>query len=286
MVITNNASSFERYNYCWDEKNKENWIHPQDPIAIKENKYNVFRFHEAFKKILDGMFKNEKACYISGVRVEESPSRYMGLTSYATYKWITWGKILNRKQEHYSFYPLYDWSYTDIWKYINDNKIRYNKVYDEMYKYGQNIKEMRISNLHHETALHHLEDVQKIEPETWDKIVKRIGGANTVKMMKNNSFNCPAELPNAFKTWKEYAEYLNDNLVNDKNNREELSKMIKMTRGKKGCYENGDTKLKNGYYRVIINTILSNDWDFTRLKNWEDSPVISHWRKYEKASNK
>ena len=30
MVITNNASSYERYSNCWDESKKDLWIHPKN----------------------------------------------------------------------------------------------------------------------------------------------------------------------------------------------------------------------------------------------------------------
>jgi predicted phosphoadenosine phosphosulfate sulfurtransferase len=60
----------------------------------------------------------------------------LGLTSYLTYKDITWGKYENRKLEHYVFYPLYDWSYTDIWKAIFDHGWSYCRLYDYMYQYG------------------------------------------------------------------------------------------------------------------------------------------------------
>ena len=35
MVITNNASSYNRYSYCWDEKEKDHWIHDKHPLSIK-----------------------------------------------------------------------------------------------------------------------------------------------------------------------------------------------------------------------------------------------------------
>ena len=37
MVITNNASSYNRYSYCWNEDERDKWIHEKDPISIKEN---------------------------------------------------------------------------------------------------------------------------------------------------------------------------------------------------------------------------------------------------------
>jgi len=156
IVITNNASTEHRYSYCWDENKKEEWLHPKDPISIKENKYNCERFHDLFKAILQVDFKDKKTCYLAGVRTQEAPKRLMSLTSGLTYKDITYGKQLTKALGHYTFYPIYDWEIKDIWKYIYDNDIEYCKIYDEMYKHGVTINDIRIANLHNETSIQQL----------------------------------------------------------------------------------------------------------------------------------
>ena len=50
-----------------------------------------------------------------------------------------------------------------------------------------------------------------------------------------------------------------------------------------GVYALGNRHVHTDFYRAIINTILSNDWDLTKLTNWEDSPNVSHFRKYIKT---
>lgn len=276
MVITNNASSYERYSRCWNPAEKENWIHPQHEMSIKENKYGTERFHELFENIFKVEFKNQKSCYLSGVRTEEAPKRFVALTHALTYKWITWGKVLNKKLNHYTFYPLYDWSYTDIWKYILENNIAYNKVYDGMYQQGVRVLDMRISNLHHETAMQNLLLVQEIEPNTWNKIAKRIEGASSIKHIKNNSFACPKELPYMFKDWEDYAYHLANNIIQEENNKKLLIGKIE---SKKNIYT-GDN-IKDSFWKVIINTILSSDWDFTKIANYEMSPSVYGYRKYK-----
>ena len=276
MVITNNASSYNRYSYCWDEKEKDNWIHDKHPLSIKENNYGTDRFHDLFNKIVEIEFKDIKTCLIAGVRTEEAPKRFVALTHVITYKYITYGTVLNKKYQHYTFYPLYDWSYTDIWKYIYENKIQYNKVYDEMYKHGVRINDMRISNLHHETAIQVLLLVQKIEPKTWNKVADRIDGASSIKHIKLNSFTCPKDLPYMFKDWEEYANHLVENLIQDDKNKILINNIIKK---KKNIYD-GDIILKQ-FWRTIINTILSSDWDFTKIANFECRPHVFTYRKYK-----
>jgi predicted phosphoadenosine phosphosulfate sulfurtransferase len=252
------------------------WMREKDPISIKENKYNTYRFHELFEAIFKHEFKNIKSCYLAGVRTEEAPKRFVSLTNGITYKWITWGKKLYDKYEHYTFYPLYDWSYTDIWKYIYDNKIKYNKVYDGMYRHGVKVNDMRISNLHHETAVQVLLLVQEIEPDTWNKVVDRIDGASSIKHIKNNSYQCPKELPYMFTDWEDYTYHLIDNLIQEDIYRDSLIKIV----NKKKILYSGDN-IKKRFWKVIINTILTSDWDFTKIANFEMAPASMNYRNYK-----
>lgn len=278
MVITNNASSYNRYSKCWDEAEKENWIHEKNEMSIKVNKYGTERFHDLFEKIFEVEFPNQKSCYLAGVRTEEAPKRFVSLTHAITYKAITWGKVLSKKLQHYTFYPLYDWSYTDVWKYICENKIKYNKVYDGMYQHGVSVREMRISNLHHETAIQVLLLVQEIEPKTWNKVAHRIDGASSIKHIKNNSFACPKELPYMFKDWEDYAYHLANNIVQEETNKEALVKKINQ---KKEIYSGKN--IENSFWKVIINTIMSSDWDFTKIANFEMQPQNMNYRNYKKG---
>jgi predicted phosphoadenosine phosphosulfate sulfurtransferase len=278
MVITNNASSYERYSLCWNPNEKENWIHPYNEMSIKENKYGTDRFHDLFEKIFKVEFKDQKSCYLAGVRTEEAPKRFVALTHALTYKWITWGKVLNKKLDHYTFYPLYDWSYTDVWKYINENNIPYNKVYDSMYQHGVNVVDMRISNLHHETAIQVLLLVQEIEPATWNRVAKRIDGASSIKHIKKNSFTCPKELPYMFNDWEEYAYHLANNIIQDESNK----KLFLNKLDSKKIIYTGDN-IKESFWKVVINTILSSDWDFTKIANYEMSPQNMNYRNFKKG---
>jgi len=278
MVITNNASSYERYSYCWEEGKDDLWIHPKDPISIKENNYGTNRFHDLFEKIFKYHFKGTKSCYLAGVRAEESPKRAMVLTEDRTYKHITWGKILSKELQHYTFYPLYDWSYSDVWAAIFKNKWDYNVVYNEMYRHGVVIKDMRISNVHHETAIQALLLIQEIEPLTWEKISKRIDGANTIKHLKNEAFICPKEYPTMFKSWNEYTLHLAKNIIQEESNYKKfIARYDKF--GAQFC----DPEINIDFNRVMINTILSSDWDYTKFNNWKINANVNTYKKFKKG---
>jgi predicted phosphoadenosine phosphosulfate sulfurtransferase len=202
----------------------------------------------------------------------------VALTQKATYKWITWGRQLNKKLGHYTFYPIYDWSWSDVWKAIHDNGWQYNRIYDEMYRYGVAIRDMRVSNLHHETAIQSLLLIQEIEPETWGKVADRIAGANTIKHLKKSAFTCPAELPYMFDSWEAYTHHLISNLIQDNKNKITLEKKLAA-----GLKVYTDDLIKIEFCKVIIKSILRSDWDWTSLANFHLMPVVNCYRIWKKT---
>lgn len=264
MVITNNASTFERYNYCWREGDE--WMRDKHPISIKENNYGTDRFHELLKEIQKQSFP-KNTCFVGGVRAQESPNRSNGVSNDATYKHITFGKKIDKTK--FVFYPIYDWEISDVWKYIHQYNIPYNRIYDLMYCYGVNYIDMRVSNLHHETSVKNLLLVQELEPETWGKIVKKIHGANCISQLKMSAIECPNELPYMFKDWQEYAFYLADKLIVEEQYKNALFKVINGN-GNTGFnwYSSASEKTILHYWKVIVTTILVADWDFTKIGNF------------------
>lgn len=273
IKIFNSTSTIHPWLYCWAEG--EEWIRPKEEISIKENKYGTERFKFLFGNIVDTEFPDTPTAYIAGVRCEESPSRMIGLTSKATYKWITWGNANNKKLNHFTFYPLYDWSYRDIWKSIFDHGWDYCKIYDYMYQYGVRVMNMRVSNVHHETAINSLFYLQEIEADNWNRITKRISGISTAGQTKRDMFFIK-DLPYMFASWTEYRDYLLDNLITDDTVKEIYRKEF-VTTDKRYC---DNAMIVKSLCMIEINTILANDYYFTKLNNWKRAPQINSWLKF------
>lgn len=269
-----NATSHEQdWLECWKEG--DDWIREKVPYSYKENKYNCDRFADLFTHIFRHEFPDQRSCYIAGVRCEESPTRRMTLTQDVTYKWITWGKYLNKKLDHFTFYPLYDWSVYDVWKAIHQNNWNYNKIYDYYYRYGRPIMDMRVSNVHHETAIQDLLFMQEIEKETWNKIVKRIQGANTLSHLKQ-SWKIK-ELPFMFDDWVEYRDYLLDKLVQNQEQKERFKHKFEY-------YDNAfaGTPVYEKGLRVCITAVLKNDYHHTVFNNFIKNPSVYKYNKLRK----
>jgi len=272
IQLFNATSSLSPWLYCWEQDKK--WMRDKEEISIKTNTYGTDRFKHLFDKIIVSEFKNEKTCLLGGVRCEESPQRLVGLTAALTYKEITYGKKIDRK--HFIFYPLYDWSYKDIWKTIYDNNYEYCSLYDDMYRYGVALNNMRVSNLHHETAVYSLFFLQEIEPDTWEKLTNRLDGINTAGMFgKDDFFAKKLPLPEMFSGWAEYRDYLVENLVPDEKIRKVYIKKFSQLDNRYAGISNLEI-----LYRVQIQTILCNDFEFTKINGFECGKPAVAYRKH------
>src|SRR5690606_20506425 len=152
-----------------------------------------------------------KSISIIGLRAEESPDRRFVM--FGEDSEMFW---LRRVNEPHKAYPIIDWCYTDVWKYLIDNNLKYNKIYDKMYMLGGNLRYFRVSNLVHEKAFRCLTDLQELEPETYNKLEERLQGVHSAAIYGNeNLMYSIKKLPERFKTWKEYKDFLLENIHPD-----------------------------------------------------------------------
>jgi predicted phosphoadenosine phosphosulfate sulfurtransferase len=266
LRLFNATSTTEHWLYCWEPEARDRWIHPQKDYSIKVNRYGTDRFVELFSAIPAVEFPNEAMCYLSGVRSEESPTRHMGLTGKPVYKHITWGKRLNRRP-HYTFYPIYDWSYTDVWASIHKNGWDYNTIYDQQFRYGIQVRNMRVSNVHHETAVHSLFYMQEIEQETYVRLTQRIAGIDMAGKMGGDDYFA-STLPFMFASWGEYRDYLLEKLITNPKWKESFRK----------TFRRHETFYGHALYdemcQLHVQSILTNDWEQIKMTNWEHMPRV------------
>ena len=275
VKLFNSTSSDTDWLYCWEEGKDDEWMRPKEPGAIKVNRYGTEKFKQLFERISFTEWGNQKTAWLAGVRCEESPAREVGLTTAATYQHITWGRRLCEKRQHFNFYPIYDWSYTDIWKAIHSNGWPYCRIYDEQYKYGVGIWNMRVSNLHHETGFAKLYYLQEIEKETWEKLCKRLPGISTVGSLKDDAYMAPKKLPFMFKSWREYRDYLLEYICLDDSQKKKFIDKFKRMDIKYNLFPDQDKMM-----RICIKAILSNDYHMTQIDNFFANQDCAGWRRW------
>ncbi|MEI3499778.1 MAG: phosphoadenosine phosphosulfate reductase family protein [Bacilli bacterium] len=56
--------------------------------------------------------------------------------SFKDNNWTTRIKLGSKKTNTYSCFPLYDWTAPDIWTAVSKLNLKFNEIYEQMYKNG------------------------------------------------------------------------------------------------------------------------------------------------------
>jgi len=209
IYMTNATSREEYFLYAWGEG--EEWMRDKHDLGIHKinEKYpkRFYPFFEWYEK------QTPKAAHLIGLRAEEGITRFRAVTKHKGWNDLRWSTENN---EIAKFYPIYDWTVYDVWKFIYDYNLPYNKIYDKMFWNNHSIySKMRVSNLIHEKSFRCLSDLPKYEPDTYNKLCNRIAGVRTAsryateKVMFDNK-----TLPSHYESWREFRDFLLKNLPN------------------------------------------------------------------------
>ena len=273
--LTNSTSFADGQVKCWEQSKKKLWMHPRK----KENILTKTWSHET--KIADknkgfGFYdvlynfelSFENTAFLVGLRADESLNRYRTMVKHKGYKEIYWST--KRAGTNYTFYPIYDWGFHDVWKYIGEQKIRYHKYYDFAYKKGKHINEIRVSSLTHEKSFKSIQDLPEFEFDTYEKLLKRIKGISFAQeTAKDKKMFKVQTLPKNYKSWREYRNFLLATYP------DESKKPIFEKRFKK--HLNNEFVARQQCKQLILNDYENN----FPIKNTEDPRIekINYWRK-------
>jgi len=207
-----NATSYEdEMLHAWQPGAE--WVRAKEPDSIHEAHGAPDRFYD-FLTWIEQQYDSEKACFLVGLRSEESLNRYRAVTANPAIEGVPWS---SRSKGAVRLYPLYDFSFEDIWTYLGRFKLPYNRAYDWMWSKGGHIQDMRVSNLIHEKAFQSLATLQEFEPATWDALQRRLKGVHAAGIYANEpSVYRALTRPKAYKTWRAYRDFLLDHLPGDR----------------------------------------------------------------------
>lgn len=141
---------------CWDRFKKDVWVREMPKFAI--TKHAQFKPRkDTYQTFMDRINKG-KMCLI-GVRVAESLQRMEN--------------VAKTKEVNLKAYPIYDWTDSDVWKYIADNALEYPDAYEFMYRTGVGLGKMRISQFFSIDTAGSLVNMCEFYPDLFNKICKR-----------------------------------------------------------------------------------------------------------------
>lgn len=215
--LTNATSLTETQFIPWEAGKHDYWMRSKKSYAIKfppwnretqivADKNKGFGFYDVFVNF-ERCYKN--TAFLVGLRGTESPNRWRTISKNPVKiggRNIYWATA---KGENVSLYPLGDWNFHDVWKYIYINKLPYHRIYDYQFKKGYPLNEMRISSLIHEKSFKSLVDLPEFEPATYDKLLKRAKGIGLAQETgKKAKLFRARKLPKNYSSWRDYRDFL------------------------------------------------------------------------------
>lgn len=128
------------------------------------------------RKISASFYAEQKirnCAFLLGLRAQESLRRYVAVTSRDGIAGISWSSK-GTGSNNFNFYPIYDWYDKDDWKFVADNEIPYNPVYDMYYQKNMPVQEMRTASILNVNALKKIELIKEIDIDYYDMIVRKV----------------------------------------------------------------------------------------------------------------
>lgn len=115
-----------------------------------------------------------------GIRTDESLNRFRTIAyqskkiTFNKYNWTTKIKVHEKPIEAYNFYPIYDWTAEDIWGAVSKLDLKFNYIYELMYKNGVSIYEQRLCQPYGDDQRNGLDQFKALEYDTWSKVLNRV----------------------------------------------------------------------------------------------------------------
>jgi len=217
--LTNATSLTEGQLRAWEPGEHKIWMRPKrdDAIKFKPWKEEDERFRAGYKWLdFYGVIENHARCFdhtatLVGLRAQgEHINRWRTVRKNPVTigeKRIFWGTAKDRG--NVALYPIYDWNFSDVFKYLATEGLRYSRIYDFQHKKGYPINEMRVSSLIHEKSFKSIADLPEFEPKTYAKLQKRIRGVALAQETARDAklFAC-RKLPKQHKSWRTYRDFL------------------------------------------------------------------------------
>lgn len=224
-----NASSATEPHWCaWEPGREADWVRPMPTHRTVISDQTFFPFYryrmefEQFVPAFNEWFAGDcSTAFLVGIRATESLHRFKAVKKTATVKkcaWtppgaepVQWSARHRSSAKAVNFFPIYDWNFSDLWRYIHDQRLDYNRLYDHMHLAGVRFSEMRLCQPYGDDQRKSLDLFHKIEPQTWFRIVQRVAGANYAALyarQKMLGYQGGLGLPPSFSSWRQYVDFL------------------------------------------------------------------------------
>ena len=227
IALRNAVSVLQPKWICWEEESKHLWVRdmPKDCINIKNCPFPWFKKGKEFEEFIlqfatwyQEKYGGKVACGV-GIRTDESLNRFRTIAlqdkklTFENYHWTTKLKINEKHIDVYNFYPIYDWTADDIWGAVSRLDLKFNYIYELMYKNGLSIYEQRLCQPYGDDQKNGLDQFKALEYDTWGKVLNRVNGVNFGNIYcKTTALGNIKSCKPDFMTWQEYTVFLMESI--------------------------------------------------------------------------
>ena len=244
--VTTCTSMYQSYWRPWQEDLEDIWVRKMPKGCLTKETFPFYtpemwdyEFQMHFAKWLHEKKDGVRACFLIGIRTQESFNRWRSIhlnrkyQMYHNYRWTS--KIGN---DIFNAYHIYDWKTTDIWTANGKFGFDYNHLYDLYYKAGVNIERQRVASPFLCEAQESLKLYRVIDPNTWGRMIGRVNGVNFTGIYGGTRAMGwqTVRLPEGY-TWKGFMQFLLSTLPEEtrRNYLKKLTVSIEFWRTKGGC---------------------------------------------------
>ncbi len=221
-----NASSvYERYFRIWDKTANDRWVRPLPdmPYVINDSncppllagRINGRRVEDwtvtVFGEYLCDAYGHSSICNFIGMRSSESYGRHMAVATAKNREKLnpyTYNTKGGSSPRTWTCLPLYDWETADVWTWYAMTGADYNRVYDQMMRIGVPLSMQRTCSAFGEEQKKSLWMWPVMEPDTWERLLKRVEGVNFGRMYNHTNLSRNKVVKPAGVTWKQYCGML------------------------------------------------------------------------------
>ena len=143
----------------WEPGKEDAWVRQPPPWAITSHPALHYPGEMNYQTFCTKVFGD--GIQMIGLRSVESLTRYQCIARAAFDK--PTGK----------FYPIYDWSDTDVWLYIKERGLEFPEIYMHLYEAGVSKRQLRLCAFFGDCTTQGLRWVAETDNELWQRIERR-----------------------------------------------------------------------------------------------------------------
>lgn len=160
VSVINHLSSSESW-ITWEPGKEDVWMRKPPDFAIMYSPYLHYAGEMNYQTFCTKAFSD--GIQLVGLRTAESLTRYKC--------------IANTKMERISkggkFYPIYDWSDSDVWLYIKQRNLEFPEIYMRLYEAGVRKNALRLCAFFGDCGTQGLRWIAETDNDLWERIQRR-----------------------------------------------------------------------------------------------------------------